>query len=456
MGSVTYNFLADSILFHERNISENFKNISNERIERELFDYRQHCIKNYDLLLKEIKDKNSLLSVFSSASETPINLLTQTALYFDQYIISDPLFTLTDRRSDMTKVMSEYLGYDNSEEIDRQKLTNIATFLKKITPMVAGNFVKVFPLSYHFEGPKDSVPFNMPIDYYNGVLPTEILDFFWENVDVKSMKKEENGNGWYVENELYPCRGIVVDFKGTNFSSSMMYHLFEMEVRDFDEKNNKATISHYLPDTAPSIEYFNAWVRQSINSASKAYFDRVFFENYLAAKFNCTYLCDNPFKANLISNTFEVKDSIQTFTANQLMNFDLPFIENIDIEKLMSIRHFEEDTFTLFRVELEKHLRELRSISDEKQLKLKLENAFHELNSVQVQKINQKVQLFQRQMKSSAIVAFAGLAGSVSTGGYSVLLAAAALAKGYKDYLDYREKVRENPAYLLWKVRRSK
>ena len=64
MGSITYNFLSDSILFHEKSISNNFKNETDARIEKELLDYRNHCIKNYPELIKEIKDKESFLKVF--------------------------------------------------------------------------------------------------------------------------------------------------------------------------------------------------------------------------------------------------------------------------------------------------------------------------------------------------------------------------------------------------------
>jgi len=70
-------------------------------------------------------------------------------------------------------------------------------------------------------------------------------------------------------------------------------------------------------------------------------------------------------------------------------------------------------------------------------------------------KIKQKIKLFRKQMGVSATVALGGLAGSVSSGGYSLIAAAAALAKGYKDYLDYREKVIENPSFLLWKVSKN-
>ncbi|GAA0870874.1 hypothetical protein GCM10009117_00190 [Gangjinia marincola] len=453
MGSITYNFLSDSILFNEKSISNNFRNETDSRIEKELLDYRNHCIKNYPELIKEIKDKESFLKVFSSTQKTPYELLKQTSLYVDQFIIYDPLFRHSDFQSDMSKVTGEYLGYQ-SNGLNKTDVSKASKFLKEITPMIVADYVKIFPLSYHFEGPK-SIPLNLPTDYYNSALPKPIMDFFWDNVSVRSMKKMDKG-GWYVdEDTLKPCRGIVVDFKESNFSKSMIYHLFEMEMMDFDENTGKATFKQTLPDTPPTKDHFNAWVQQSINSASKAYFDKVFNETFIASNLNSTYLCDNNFTNNLITENFETKQNIPAYTATQIMNLDLPFLENLDIQKLMDIRLYEENVFTNFRLELEKSFRELRNETDEKILKQKAENIFHELDEVQGQKIKNKIDHIKKQASVNAIVGLGGLASSFHTGGFSLLATAVAMGKGYTDYLSYNKEVKNNPAYLLWKSKKA-
>ncbi|SCY14132.1 hypothetical protein SAMN02927916_1246 [Flavobacterium anhuiense] len=454
MGSVTYNFLADSLFFHENSIENNFVKETDERIERELQDYRKHCIDNYDQLIKEIVERDSFLKVFSSSDEIPLRLLKQTSLYIDQFIIKDPLFSLTDFQSEISNVTGKYLGYKNDGIINRNSLKKASLHLKEITPMVAGNYIKIFPLSYHFEAPKQ-IPLKMPVDYYNGVLPKEIMDFFWDNVSVRSMEKFKSGDGWQVMEKLYPCRSIVVDFKETNFKSSMIYHLFQTEVLSMDETTGTVTFSHMLPDSAPEIDHFNAWVAQSINSTSKNFFDGIFKENFISSNLNSTYLCDNDFTSKLISQNYSVKETIQTETANRIINFDLPFLDNIDIEKLMNVREMDSGVFTNFRIELEKHFRELRTISDPKIIQQKTENIFHELNDVQVQKIKQKINHINKQVFVNSLVGIGGLAGGFSTGGFSLLATALALGKGYKDYQDYKEKVKENPSYLLWKIKKK-
>lgn len=324
--------------------------------------------------------------------------------------------------------------------------------MKEVTPMVAANYLKVFPLSYHFEAPK-TVPVTMPTDYYNGILPKQILEFFWENVEVSSMMKVED-EGWIIdESRLYPCRGIVVDFKG-DYSSSMIYHLMEMEVLQYDEATGKAKIRQTLPDTIPDTDHFNAWVTQSINKSSQVYFDRIYNEVFIASNLRSTYLCDNPFTDKLLKRNFGASESISTFTASQIMNLDLPFLEKINIEKLMHIRNNDAGVFTNFRIELEKSFRELRKETDEKIIKQKTENIMHELNVVQGQKIRNKINHVVQQFAIDATLLMGGLVGSMQKSELGLLAIASAAIKGYKDFTEYREKVKENPAYFLWKVQR--
>lgn len=452
MGSVTYNFLAHSILLNQKNIETGFKDVPLARLEQELQSYREHCIKHYNELTGEINPTNKSLSVFTSAKETPIKLLKQTALYLDQFIVSDPLFRLSAVKDEFSGVTAKYLGYENNG-LSKDSLTRAAKFLKDLTPMIAGDFVKIFPLSYLFENPVDGLPIYLPENLNNNLLPKEILDFFWDNVELKTLKKANNA-GWNIEKKLYPSRGIVVDFKGAELTASYLYHLFETEILEFNEETREVQIRYTLPNKPPSEKEFNAWVTQSVNSSAKKYYDQAFAENYIAAKLNCNYMCSSEFTANLISRTFSGSGNhkIENYTANAMINLELPFVENIDIMKLMEVRRYDGDVFENFRVELEKNMRELRNITDEKLVKLKIENMFHEFNSVQASKIKQKIKLFRKQMGVSATVAIGGLIGSIPTGGFSLIAAAIALAKGCKDYLDYREKVIENPSFLLWKV----
>lgn len=453
MGSIAFDFLADSIFFHDQSIENGFANETDQRIKRELTSYRNHILKHYDTLVQEIQDRDSFLKVFSTKGDVSVNLLKQTALYIDQFIIRDPIFSLTDIDKQNVKLMSKHFGYKENT-LDRAGLVKSAKLLKDILPMVAGNYIKLFPVSYYFEGPK-SIPIKYSENLFNDVLPEQIMKFFWENAKVSSMEKRPDGEGWtIIEGKLFLSRGIVVDFKGSNLMDSRIYHLQQMEVLNTDENEGTMKVRYTLPDTPPDEAEFKAWVSQSINQSSKAFFDKVYTENHLAAGLNSTYLCTNEFTGKLLSAHFNAEKTIQTYTADQMLNFDLPFLANIDIEKLMTIRELDADVFTNFRLELEKQFRELRTLTDPDLIQLKIENIFHELNDVQVQRIKQKVEHLRTQQGLNTLIAGGGLAFGMQTAGWSLLGTALAAVKGYKDYRDYREKVKENPAYLLWKIKK--
>lgn len=451
MGSITYSFLADSILFHEKNLQNNFKDITVDRLEREIQEYREFCIRNFEDLISEIKGRDSFLKVFSHQGETPLNLLKQTALYIDQFIIPDPIFALSEKRSEMANVSSRYLGFDEIN-LNKETLALNARFLKNITPMIAADYVKIFPKSFYFERP-EGIPITVPKDYHNDILPGEILHFLRSHAKVQSLQKSSNG-GWRVLDDLSPCRSIIVEFEKEAVSKTMIFYLFETEIMSYDEETRIATVRQTLPDSIPDRPYFDAWVNQSLNSTAKSYFDHVFIESALSASLNATYLSDSHLAHELLTKSFGATETIESYTASQLLNFELPFIENIDINKLMTVREFEADTFTNFRIELEKNFRELRTLTDEKLIKQKTENIFHELGQVQGQKIKLKVGNLRKQLGLNALIAIGGLAASVVSSGVTLGATALAIGKGFKDYNEYIEKMKENPAYLLWKVRK--
>ncbi len=450
MGSVTYNFLSQSFLLNISCIQNQYREYSENEIFAELEGYRNHVIKHFDELIEEIKHTSSSLKVFSTIQKTELTDLSQMALYLDQFIINDPLFPETGTKDNSTKVMSDYLGYSN-EKINRKQISLICKYLKDITPMVAGNYVKIFPVSYYFETPKEK-PITIPIDYYNGILPPPILDYFRKHIYVSSMTKSKVG--WEVNDNLELSRGLVVEFP-TRGRYSNIYHLFETTLSDFDENSGEATIRHVLPDTPPEQNMFDAWVNQSINQTSGGYFKRILTETILTSSLNATYLSYDNFTSDLISLNFETSESIQSNTATELLNIDLPFLDQIDIQKLMDIRDFDADTFTNFRLELERNFRDLRSITDPQELKIRKENIIHELNDVQTTKIDMKMRDLSKQVAINSTLLLGGLAGSIQTSGFSLLASGLAIGKGIKDYHEYKKKVKDNPSYLLWRVKKK-
>jgi len=447
MGSIAYDFLADSILFNQNEIDNNFKSLSDQQLEKILQDYRQHCIDNYDSMMMDIKSSKSSLKVFSEIDKMPFDSLKQGALYFDQYVIYDPLFKITSVKSKATNSFAQFLGFEPMEKIDRQQLAEIANHLKMITPMIAGEFVKIIPLSYHLEPPKE-IPINLPVNYYADSLPKELMAYCKERVKVSSMEKA--AQGWHILDKLDYTNGLFINFKGIDGNAGFIYHYMYQEA--LKTSGNKTKVVMRLADYPVNKDEWDVWLFQCVNSAAKATVDKINLELMVSNDLGATYLTDKEFNSGLITKNLSTPETIETATASQFLNINVPFLDRIEISKLMEVRKFEEDTFTNFRIELERQCRELRAVTAPNELKLRQENIMHELGKVQVNRLNQKLNSLKRRGIIDASIVFAGLAGSVQTGGWSLLTAISAALSGYKSYRDYKDSIRENPAYFLWKV----
>lgn len=447
MGSINFDFLADSILFNNNEIDNLYSSLTDGELERLLNDYREHCLKNIDGLTEEVQKNKSSLKVLSSIEKLPYNTIKQSALYFDQFVIYDPLFALTNFKSKDAEIMGEYLGYKNSG-INRKEIANTAKLLKSITPMISADYIKMLPLSKAFEAPK-KIPITLPKNYYADELPKEIMDFCRSKAVVRSMQKTSNGWSLLDKQDLTP--GIFINFQGLEKNQGFIYNYMLQEFKKTDDPN-MFTTKLQLADYPMDKETWNIWVFQSVNRSAMSIVDKVYYENLVANHLNATYLTDNIFTSELLIKNLGAKESIETSSASQFMNIKLPFLDKVDTDKLMDIRNYEADIFTNFRNELDKQLIELRAISDPVELRLRQENIIYELGDVQVKKINHKLKSLKKKGFIDSAILFGGLIGTVQTGGWSLLASSIAALSGYKTYTEYKEGLKENPSYLLWKV----
>lgn len=451
MGSVTYEFLNESFLFDISLIDESFASVSENDLIKELEKYRDYTISSLPILREEIKDKERLLRIFGAKDYFSIDHLVQTAFYLDQVVLPDPLLPFSRNETDVSKAMSEFLGMKRNNLVDRQKLTLAVRKMKLLTPMVAGNYVKFFPVSYYLE-PDDHIPISYSKNAFSDVLPSQILSSYREKAEVKSLKKNEDG--WVVENCLNVGRGIAIQFSGDDDNNIRLYNLFEQEIVKLDEETRTAHFKMNLPEEPPTVDYFNVWVNQSINQASIAHYQELLKGFFLSSSLGASFLTTSPFTHSLLGTNASGK-TIQGHTSELVLNMNLPFLTNVSMDDLMNIRENDGEAFDLFRRELESKFKAFRTTEDTELIRIGIEDAVHELAEVQVAKINQKIKELRKGALAQAVIAAGGLAGSVVTSGASLAATAIAVANGYKSYSEYREKVRENPAYFLWKVRNT-
>ena len=367
-------------------------------------------------------------------------------------MLYDPLFELTcksDPDASANDAFATAFGLPPAPRLERDELASVVKYLKALRPMIAANYVKLLPTSYFFEAPKE-LPFTTSKTGFSERVPDVLQNFFRDNAIVESVKDRDGE--MIIDGSLELGRTISVRFRDHKDSSGMGFKLLKQEVHSVDREKRVADLSFFEPPYPPERDEFDRWVFQSTNQAAGHLYQRILLENLFAARFNCSYLSNSPFVFKLLEQIVPINKGIQSNTTNTLLNFELPFLDRVDIETLMQVRTEEGEAFQSFRLELEKQIRELRTVDDPEVLKIKIENVIHELSEVQVAQINRNLSHLRKKMLAEATLLVGSLAGAIQTSGFTVPIAVLAGLQGYKSVVEYRKQHRENPAFFLWKV----
>ena len=451
MGSIVFDFLTESILFDERHIENAFASVQEPNLQKELERYREFIKNNLQAIQEEVTQSPSALRIFGAKDFLSVDNIMQTAWYMEQVIIPDPIFPITAPTSEFSRTASKAIGLHGNSGINRIELASAARKMKTLAPMVAANYVRFFPASYYSETPTE-----IPIQYseyaYADTLPSEILDVYHQNALVRSLKKTDDGL-LLVEPTLQIGRGIAVSFKNDNADQIQFYHLHEPKIIEINEDTGIAKFVLTLPDEPPSVEQFRHWLYQSVNQTARAHYEDLARGLTMAAKTGASYITNSEFTQVLL-DTPSSKEDIEQYSVECVLNLELPFLTNVNMADLMRVRQEDGDAFELFRKKLESTFRELRLENDPEKIKLKVQNAIHELGEVQYTQIDQRIKALRKGALAQAGVAVAGLAGSVAISGISILATIAAILAGFKNYSDYKKEIKENPAYFLWKVKK--
>jgi hypothetical protein len=452
MGSKVYDFLSESFLFDDSLISEQFSGVTEAEILHELIRYREFCLSAAAELEQEVSSNTSNLKLFSGIRHVTTQLLMQSAFYVEQHILYDPLFELTWDLGGTKPNLGAFFGLKKSP-FSKKSLTGIIKYLKALTPMVAADYVKLLPTRYFLE-PSEQIPFRHSETGFADILPEPLMKLFWDNAIVETIKIKDGK--MTVEGGLELGRGIHVRFKDHGFEDARPYLLPQEHVLSVDHERRTAEVVWIMPDTPPDPAKFDRWVFQSTNQTAEHLYKRIVLENTYAVRFGASYLSNSPFVFNLLEQIVPIEDSVQTNTANALMNMELPFLDEVNVETLMRVRQEEGEAFQSFRLELDRQLRELRLVKDPEVLKIKTENAMHELSEVQVNQINQKLTFLKKQFLTEAAIAAGTLLGAVQSGGTILPVALLAALQSYKSLTEYQRQKKENPAFFLWKVLKKK
>lgn len=450
MSKLIFDFLSDSLLLDTTLINENYRSISNEKLLFEIRAYREYCIKNLGDLTLEINNSTNILSCLGSGGMSELSSLKRSALYVEQMVLPDPIFPFSESDDEFKDALFQYAGLPTRGVINKIKLANAASKLLSTRSMVAAGYIKYYPVSYHSE------ILQIPLGYsevgFSDVLPSNILDIYRSKAIANSIEKSESG--LIIRNDLEICRDIFVRFLGSEGRQGFGYNLMAQKTVSFDEKTRMAEFSMYVPDTPPSKAEFDEWVSESINRSAIHHYQELVKEISLSNKLGSVYSSMSKFNGQLLrSSLFEARKGIAENAIECVLKMELPYMDLISPEDLMSIRQNDGEEFQNFRTHIEDKFKELRHEANPEIVKTKIEDIEHELSEVQLRAISAKIKSVRKVALADVGVAVAGLAAGIATSGMSLLGTLAALMQGAKTYSEYQEKVKENPCYFLWSVK---
>ena len=452
MANLIYDFLVNSKLSHSENLANDYSNVPEAELEDELCDYRDYVLQSSEEIMKELENTDRISVTIESFGNLPDdNLYKQLVMYVDKIIVDDPLFHHVWFEEDSySKALNHLMQTKSQDGINRKRLCADMKYILSNSALVLCGILKFFPISLLHDKRKD-IPIYYSENYFEDLIPSEYRKFFLEKVKVNNIVN----NRINFSDPLVLGRNIFIKFDDVPINRCSGYVLMETKFEEVDRDKGHFSMLSHIPDELPSQSTFNNWVRQSVNKAAGKIYKETMDEVVFSKQFNSMYLTQSSFTSNLLSIPFHPMESISSDLANLVLNLDLPIIDNIALDTLLSIRTDDGQAFENFRISLQSKLKDLRLINDPIELEKNLENLKLELLEVEINSINKAFRTVTRSLGVDAVLLFGSLITSYFTGGLTMLGVAGALLKGSADYTKYLSEVKENNSYFLWKVKKG-
>ena len=452
MSHVSLSFLLDSILLDPAAQENCFSDLTDKELVAALSTYREHILDQLGELKKEVLVGGNCLGAYfgtSLCAEPKIRQLMRAGLYFDQLVIDDPLFPHGREPTSASDALARLAGYQ-AGALDRKEVAAAARLIKMLQPLVSGGLLKLVPASIQHEPPQE-VGISYSPTLFSERVPAPLLRWFHDRAEVLPMRRGDGG-GWeaWEGDELEPCRAILVRLRG--FDESNTCHLTEIKTHErLAGRENLLPFTQRIPDEPPDPETFRHWIAQSVNQFSGDVYRRVASDIRDAAGFGAMMFTDSQLVSELLEVQVTEQGGIRDDLANLAMRFELPFLDDLSVDDLMTIRQLEGEAFESYRLELQRQLRGLRAIESEEELVRCLEGVQHEIAEVQVRHVQKEVRRLNRDRFRKLVVGVASLATVIPSQGFSLATLVWAGDQVWKNALEYQE-VRREPAYFVWRL----
>lgn len=467
MSKNLYDYLHDSLLFRDDMLDTSFDGVSDKQLRAELRRYRAHVESRGNDILQEAAAPDSELSAYCEGRVgllPPDVTLKRAALYLERIILGDPLFPLTWEESTAAKSMRPLLGFSDEEPIAREHVVAACRYMKRVVPLVAGNFLKFVP-SMRLDDPQPYVPLTLPENWNADILPEPLMTWLRAHAIVRGAKRGPD-RVLSIETRrdptkpLAPCRCIVVDFPGLmQENRAFVYHLHQAEFVKIEEESGQFQALITLPDEPPDHDHFAAWVFQSLNTAAgEVYVDlardvsraRLLGSRYMTASSTTAELLDLQLEAG------ETRRDLAGDVAGLTLELDLDVVDGASFEALMEARTNYGESFSALRGVLERELKAVRMVTDAEKRKQALEDLAYRLRTTEVADARRAIGRLKTRLFGEAVVQVATAVASVVLSPLSVLGSLVTLPRGIAAVVEARAAVRDSPGYFLLRLKQDR
>jgi len=443
-------FIAGSPLFDEKEAASNYSRLSKESFLNELHTYLNVQVEETARCAKENQSGLSTRLEANRNPEKQKRSLKNLALYVDRICLDDPLYLelFSGERPDIgiegfmePKGLLEQSPPSKADGVGLKTAVakQVLAMMKYRRAVMAGQ-IRFLP----FHRMQASAPSN------EIAVATDILDWIKNQAKVHSVTFKDCGVMVGDEGLHDDSAGVHIDFKG--------YEGMSIGIRIVGERVFKGG-----PSGSQGISLKTDGRRKELEELLPSYIQEAseemavnfIFETVKARCLGLKYVANSDFTSELLKNLYNTKDTtIADDTSDYLMEIELPFLDQISLQELLLIRENEGEAFKNFRVELEAKLRDFGSIKEPEQLRIKLRNLAHELQDVQIRKIQSAVSTLKSNFKSDLILNAATLGVAMFVPGGQLATGALPLTIGKmtKSLYDQQTKIRENPCYFVWKL----
>lgn len=445
MGSPLCDFLWSSLLFDETALADDYGSLDESELRDALSAYREFAAAHAGQITKTLRATPGQFALSSGERTPPVQRLIQGAFYVERYVADDPLFAWALSVHADTIAAREIYKDDVEAPLNRAGLAATVRYLKQVTPMVEYGYLTLLPVNRMNGIADQAISLDSPVDSFErppDELVRSLIARAWiglterpESVhslvtvafagDKPGRRTEMRSSVLELDNPL-PNGAIIRRSHGVPF---------RVQLRPLSE------VEHLMTDA----------IRQFVERTAIARYQQMMGEVRLAEMVGASYTTELSLEFEALAGRIpDPRGSAEHNAAHALLYVELPYLERVDLRHLMALRSEKAEAFQALRVHLESCLRELRTVTDPGERRLKVGNTWHAIAREEVAAMARKARSQRRSQCGRALIAVAGIAGSILAPELTVqaIAAASAWGLGRQD----KESYREHPAFFLWKA----